>query len=157
LQSVLEPVPYAVVVNPTRLTMDAGDGIGPQDAVSYAETATVTMRDAGRTGSVVLVTGIDHDGPAAATIAFLDSEMRRLARNMATNGIRVNAVAPGHVAVNRRGNPVSSRVAPLGHSSIHPVEVGKAAWMLVNEDLSGGITGATLTVDRGASLSRVEL
>ena len=157
LYSVLEPVPYAVVVNPSRLMMTPGDGIGPQEAVSFAEAAAVAMRDAGRTGSIVLVTGIDHDSPAAAAVAFLDSEMRRLARDVAANGIRVNAVAPGYVAVNRRGNPVASRVAPLGHSSVHPVEVGKAAWVLVNDNLSGGVTGATLTVDRGASLSRVEL
>lgn len=155
LDEALETTLHAVVVNPSRLMLD-DDGIGPQDTVRFAKTAAEKMRDTGRTGSVVFVTGIDQQGVAASAIAYLRSEMERLARDVATNGIRVNAVAPGHVAVNRRGNPVSSRVAPLGHSSIHPVEVGKVVWMLVNDDLSSGVTGATVTVDRGASLVRAE-
>lgn len=157
LEEFLDQMPYAVVVNPSSMDLDGEDGFGPRAAARLARIAAEKMRDAGHTGCIVFVTGIDQRGPAASAIAFLRSEMEQLARDVAANGIRVNAVAPGHVAVNRRGKPVSSRVAPLGHSSIHPVEVGKAAWMLINDDLSDGITGATITVDRGASLIRVEL
>ena len=157
LDESLDRIPFAVVVNPSSLDLDEENGFGPQDAVNLAKTAAARMRDAGRTGCVVFVTGIDQHGPTASAIAFVQSEMEQLARDVATNGIRVTAVAPGLVAVNRRGKPVSSRVAPLGHSTIHPVEVGKAVWMLINDDLSGGITGATITVDRGASLIRAEL
>ena len=82
--------------------------------------------------------------------------MQRLAREDAPNGIRVSAVAPGQVGTHRRNRPIVSRVAPLGHASVHPVEVGKAAWFLINEDLSAGITGTTIKVDRGATLLRPE-
>ncbi len=88
----------------------------------------------------------------SATKAALAMAMRELALDAAPTGIRVNAVAPGHVAVGRRGNPVYSRGAPLGEVSLHPVEIGKAVWFLLNDDLAAGITGATVTVDRGMSL-----
>jgi NAD(P)-dependent dehydrogenase (short-subunit alcohol dehydrogenase family) len=157
LEASLEPTPHGVVINPSRLTMGEGSDVGPQQAVGFADLAATKMRDEGRTGSIVLITGIARQGPTSAAHAYMRIEMEQLAARVAPNGIRVNAVAPGQVAVNRRGNPVSSRVAPLGHSSVHPVEVGKASWFLINDDLSGGITGSTLTVDRGASLARPEL
>ena len=82
--------------------------------------------------------------------------MENLAAEYAPNGIRVNAVAPGPVGANRRDNPLSSRATPLGHVTVHPVEVGKAVWFLVNDELSAAMTGTTLKIDRGASLLRPE-
>ena len=152
--------PFEIVVaNPSHLDLvsaPAAGLLGPIEAVQYAETAATSLRDTGRTGAIVLVTGIDHGRAGAAAIAYLTTEMERLARVYAPNGIRVNAVAPGHVATNRRNRAVTSRTAPLGHVSVHPVEVGKAVWFLVNEDLSAGITGSTLRIDRGAALLRPE-
>ncbi|MEA2001925.1 MAG: SDR family oxidoreductase [Actinomycetota bacterium] len=134
----------------------AAGQLTPQSAVALVQLAVGKMKDGGREGAVVFITGIDRAGPTAPTVATLTSEMEQLARRVAPNGIRVNAVAPGQVASNRRGHVVSSRVAPLGHVSIHPIEVGKAVWFLINDDLSGGITGTTLKTDRGASLLRPE-
>ncbi len=107
--------------------------------------------------SIVFITSIHQDvlrrQPGYSTTkAALSMAMREVAFDAAPTGIRVNAVAPGHVAVGRRGRPVFSRGAPLGEVSLHPVEIGKAVWFLLNDDLSAGITGATLTVDRGMSL-----
>jgi len=155
----------AVVVNPadmtgTESTHDAASevapapALAPHDAIALARLAVDNMRHGGREGSVVFVTGIDRGGPTAAALAVLHAEMEGLARRVASNGIRVNAVAPGHVAVNQRGHVLSSRVGPLGHVSVHPVEVGKAVWFLVNEQLSSGATGTTIKIDRGASLLR---
>ena len=157
----LEPVVDAAVINPTTLGMEAAEddadpGLTPQLAVDLARLIGVRMRDRGVTGSIVLVTGIRREGPAGPAVAFLTAAMESLARGFAPNAIRVNAVAPGHVAVSRRGRGVSSGVSPLGHISVHPVEVGKAAWFLVNDDLSPGMTGSTLITDRGASLLRPE-
>jgi len=153
-------LPDVVVVNPTMFALDpdpnGARSFLPQQAVAMAQSAATAMQDRGRTGSIVFVTEIDRQGAAASASAYLNTEMRRLAAAVAPNGIRVNAVAVGHVAVNRRGHVVANRIAPLGHSSLHPVEIGKAAWFLINDELSAGITGTTLVIDRGASLPRPE-
>ncbi len=148
------PLPDGLVVNPSHFALDSDTVFSPQQAVLVAGAVTRGIRDAGRLGSVVFLTTIRHASVDSSGAAYLLAEMERLAHDVAANGIRVNAVATGQVAVNRRGKPISSRSSPLGHVSLHPVEVGKAVWFLLNEDLSGGITGATLTVDRGASLLR---
>jgi NAD(P)-dependent dehydrogenase (short-subunit alcohol dehydrogenase family) len=135
---------------------NAAERLQPNDAIALAHLTVDKMKDGGREGAVVFITGIDRIGATATAIVTLKSEMEQLARRVASNGIRVNAVAPGQVASNRRGHVLSSRVAPLGHMSIHPIEVGKGVWFLINEDLSGGITGTTLKIDRGASLLRPE-
>lgn len=148
--------PDAVIVNPSvfAVSADSVEGIGAVETVDLARAAAGGMQDRGLTGAIVFITQIDHAGSGAAASAFLQVEMRQLARDVTGNGIRVNAVALGHVEVNRRGNVVTSRAAPLGHTSLHPVEVGKAVWFLINDDLSPGVTGAVLRLDRGASLSR---
>ena len=145
---ILNPVPLAL---PPDTTEDSV-AVDPVSAVKLARQTVDSMRDHGRIGSIVFIATIDHPGPAAAASAYLLAEMKQLAGTAAANGIRVNAVSVGQVAVNRRGNVVASRVAPLGHASVHPVEVGKAVWFLINDDLSPGITGSVLTVDRGTSL-----
>lgn len=153
-------VPDVVVVNPTTFALDpdpeTASRFRPQQCVAMAQSAATAMQDRGHTGSIVFVTEIDRQGATASASAYLKTEMRRLAAAVAPNGIRVNAVAVGHVAVNRRGHVVANRTAPLGHSSLHPVEVGKAAWFLMNDELSAGITGTTLVIDRGAALARPE-
>ena len=145
-----------LILNPTEYSIDETAGMGPGDLVALATLVGDQMRDRGHAGNIVFITGIDRSGPEASAIAYLEAEMKQLARLLAPNAIRVNAVAPGHVGANRRGNPYSSRVAPLGHASLHPVEVGKVAWFLANDDLSSGMTGTTLKIDRGASLLRPE-
>lgn len=159
-----ERFPDVIVVNPFPLSLEthlqdphpSAGHLSPLGAVRLARLATTGMLDRGLTGSVVFLSQIERSGPSAGAAAYMHSEMRQLAGQVAPSGIRVNAIAAGQVAINRRGNVISSRVAPLGHSSLHPVEIGKAVWFLINDDLSGGITGTVLTVDRGASLSRPE-
>ncbi len=147
---VLNPAPLALPSD----TPDETVAVDPISAVALAQQTVETMRDHGQVGSVVFIVNIDRPGPTAAASGYVIAEMKELARAAAPNGIRVNAVSVGQVAASRRGNVVASRVAPLGHSSVHPVEVGKAVWFLTNDDLSPGITGSVLTVDRGASLLR---
>jgi NAD(P)-dependent dehydrogenase (short-subunit alcohol dehydrogenase family) len=110
------------------------------------------MRDGGIEGSVVLMMGIPTSGDRT-THAFLEAETTSMAAEYAPNAIRVNAVAVGHVEVGRRGHSVSSGASLLGHKAVHPIEVGKAVWFLLNPNLSSGLTGATLKIDRGASLT----
>ncbi|MGI9609555.1 MAG: SDR family oxidoreductase [Acidimicrobiia bacterium] len=157
----LDPAIDAAIINPSGLDLGpssetTNSQLTPQSAAELATLVATNMRDRGIEGSIVIVTGIPQRTPAGPAVAFLTAEMERLAAESAPNAIRVNAVAPGHVAVGRRGRAVSSGAGPLGHVSVHPVEVGKAAWFFVNDDLSYGMTGSTLTIDRGASLLRPE-
>jgi NAD(P)-dependent dehydrogenase (short-subunit alcohol dehydrogenase family) len=150
-----------IVINPSPVTLDLptdrpGSHLAPQNAVAIARAAVERMRNRGTEGSVVFITGIKSTKSDASAHAFLETEMERLARDCAPNAIRVNAVAPGHVEINRKRRGVSSRAAPLGHVSVHPIEVGKAVWFLINDNLSPGITGTTLKTDRGASLLQPE-
>lgn len=139
---------------PTMESVFRTNVLGPLDL-----TAAVIERMAagGRTGSIVFITSIHatvlRGQPGySATKAALEIAMRELAADAAPHGIRVNAVAPGHVAVNRRDHVIPSRAAPLGRVSLHPIDIGKAVWFLLNDQISAVITGATLTVDRGMSL-----
>ncbi|MDJ0665549.1 MAG: SDR family oxidoreductase [Acidimicrobiia bacterium] len=122
--------------------------------IALAEVVATSMRDHGHTGSIVLMSGIERTGPAGPMAARIQVETENRAADLAPNGIRVNAVAAGPVGANRRDSPVSNRATPLGHVTVHPVEVGKAVWFLLNEGLSAGMTGTTLKIDRGASLLR---
>jgi NAD(P)-dependent dehydrogenase (short-subunit alcohol dehydrogenase family) len=139
----------ALVINP-----DLGDPDTISPLLALASAAATGMKDRGHDGSIVFVTGIARTGPAGPAAAMLQAEMQSLAAACAANGIRVNAVAPGPVGANRRGSPLPSRATLLGQTTVHPVEVGKAVWFLLNAQLSSGITGTTLIIDRGASLLR---
>ncbi|MCP3995029.1 MAG: SDR family oxidoreductase [bacterium] len=140
----------SLVLNPPI----TGDVAEVQPFLALASRVADNMRDRGRIGSIVFVSTIERPGPEGSVAGFLQAEMANLAGEFAPNGIRANAVAMGPIGANRRGNPLSSRATPLGHTTVHPVEVGKAVWFLINEQLSAGITGSTVTVDRGASLLR---
>jgi NAD(P)-dependent dehydrogenase (short-subunit alcohol dehydrogenase family) len=149
--------PDAVVVCPGQWLLGTDDeaaSLTPLRAVTFAESAAALMRDTGRLGTVVFIATVSSARDDTAGSSYLRAEAQRLARLFSPNGIRVNTIAVGHVATNRRGRPVPSRSAPLGHISTHPVEVGKAAWFLINDELSAGFTGAELNLDRGASLLR---
>jgi NAD(P)-dependent dehydrogenase (short-subunit alcohol dehydrogenase family) len=148
VQRVKEPL-EAAIINPAP--SQTGHPV-PDHASFLARLIADGMRDRGSSGSLVLITGIPRRGEWSSRVAYLEAEMERLAVTYASNAIRINAVAPGHVAVNRRGHSTSSGVAPLGHQSVHPIEVGKAVWFLINDDLSSGITGTSLKTDRGGSL-----
>lgn len=144
------------ILNPAVHSLDKTEAIAPRAVVALARIVANRMQNEGRPGNIVFITGIQSSKPEASAFAYLRSEMEQLARAMAPNSIRINAIAPGQIGINRRGNPISSRISPLGHVALHPVEIGKAAWFLANDDLSSGITGTTLKIDRGASLLRPE-
>lgn len=139
-----------LVVNPDRA--DTIDSI--QRWIELAGIVATSMQDRGHTGSIVFITTIERTGVGGSVAAFLRSEMADLADSLAPNAIRVNAVSCGPIGVTTRGRPRSSRATPLGHITIHPIDVGKAVWFLLNEDLSAAVTGSTVRVDRGASLTR---
>jgi hypothetical protein len=140
----------AVFINPPDVETAAT--VDPWLAI--ARDAVAAMRNRGHAGSVVFISGIERSGTTGSLAAYMRSELEDMAASVAPNAIRVNAVACGPIGSTRRGQPQSHRATPLGHVTVHPVEVGKAAWFLLNDEISGAVTGATLRVDRGASLNR---
>jgi NAD(P)-dependent dehydrogenase (short-subunit alcohol dehydrogenase family) len=117
----------------------------------------ISARHGGRGGAIVLVSsGAATLGSAgeyvwyAATKGAIDSMTIGLARELAADGIRVNAVAPGLIAT---GIHVPGRLerlapaAPLGRAG-HAEEVAEAIVFLIS-DAASYITGAVLRVTGG--------
>jgi NAD(P)-dependent dehydrogenase (short-subunit alcohol dehydrogenase family) len=95
-------------------------------------------------------------GPYGAAKAGLMSLIRTLAIELAANGIRANAVAPGAVLTprvlektTRERLAESAKAIPLGRQA-EPEDIAKAVLFLCS-DLSSYITGQTLVVDGGAT------
>lgn len=85
-----------------------------------------------------------------ATKAALEMFVRDIALELAEYGIRVNAVAPGAIAIRGEKDRTSPAV-PLGYSGV-PQDIANAMVFLASEKGSY-ITGQTLTVDGGFSLA----
>jgi 3-oxoacyl-[acyl-carrier protein] reductase len=103
------------------------------------------------TGRAGAVTVTSHYAAAKAAILGFT---RHLAREVAAEGIRVNAVAPGTVATERfralRGEEDARRLAasvPLGRVA-EPEEIAEVVLFLASE-AAGYITGATIDVNGG--------
>ncbi len=100
----------------------------------------------------------EHASVYCATKAALVSLAQTMAIELATHGIRVNAVAPGDILTSRSANVLNDlkesgsssqfiRKTPLGRRGT-PREIGDAVAFLVSDE-AAFITGTTLTVDGG--------
>lgn len=128
--------------------------LGPMD---LARRVAERMQDRRVQGSIVFVSSIHSssilgDWSYTGSKAALEMMCRELALHLAPSGIRVNAVAPGWVALGPDGSPRPHRHTPLYRSSVPPACIGKAVSFLADSALSGYTTGTTLTVDGGLSL-----
>jgi NAD(P)-dependent dehydrogenase (short-subunit alcohol dehydrogenase family) len=97
--------------------------------------------------------------PYNVTKSGMKMLMRGMARELAPRGIRVNAVAPGIVAVGMAKRQWDTepdyrrraeKAIPLGF--MQPPESVANAFLFLCSDASDYMTGATLLVDGGASL-----
>ena len=93
--------------------------------------------------------------------AALENEVRQLAAEFGSKGIRVNALSPGPLeTLAARGihgfldmKKIHAQRAPLGRNITHE-EVAKAALFLCS-DLASGVTGTILPVDAGYHIMAV--
>lgn len=128
--------------------------------------ATVTLARlataAGRTPTVVNITSgaalraRPGAAPYSTSKAALEMVTRASALELGSVGIRVNAVAPGFVAVDSDVNRVSDEYAaavspnPLGRVG-EPDDIAKAVLWVADPEQSGWVTGTVLRVDGGSS------
>jgi NAD(P)-dependent dehydrogenase (short-subunit alcohol dehydrogenase family) len=111
-------------------------------------------------GSIHGVQGAPEHSAYAATKGAIAAYTRALAVELGYRGIRVNAIAPGWIAVeghaaaipgydlNQAAADAKQRV-PAGRFGI-PIDVAKLAVYLCSDD-AGFITGQTVVVDGGSS------
>ena len=93
-------------------------------------------------GSMTGRTGARAHGPYAATKAAVHSLVRSASADVATDGIRINAVLPGMIAT-----PANLAAMPSADQSawVTPAQIADAiAWLM--SDAAGGITGACIEV-----------
>lgn len=94
---------------------------------------------------------ISMQSPYSASKAGIEMLVREMALELAEYSIRVNAVAPGWIAVKEPSHERTTPFVPLGYMG-DPVHIGHAMVFLASRYASY-ITGQTLTVDGGFSLT----
>jgi NAD(P)-dependent dehydrogenase (short-subunit alcohol dehydrogenase family) len=134
-------------------------------AFLVAQASAQTMVRQGTRGKIVFTSSWVQDVPWPEITLYTVSKsgmsmlMRGMARELASKGIRVNAVAPGIVAVGMAKRQWDTepdyrrraeRAIPLGF--MQPPESVAGAFVFLCSDASDYMTGATLLVDGGCSL-----
>lgn len=128
-----------------------------------AQHASKALIAAGQTGSIINIASITALQPSqmisgyAASKAAVDHLTRNMAIELARNGIRVNAIAPGYfkTAINDEyldsefGDRMKKRIAMRRFGNYEDLE---GPLLLLASDAGAYMTGATIVVDGGHTL-----
>jgi len=108
-------------------------------------------------GSIIFITSIHQwtvrrYASYSASKSALGMIVQELAADLASNGIRVNGVAPGWISLNADEQPRFQEEALLHQQSIPPCYIARAVVYLAADYFSHHTTGTILKVDAGLSL-----
>ena len=140
-------------------TWDAMTGINLRSGFFLAREVGKHMREKKIKGRMILVTSMHRETPRnlahySASKAGLTMVMKELARVLAPDGIRVNAIAPGAIP---GGGFVAGNLAelvaqiPLGRAGT-PDDVAQIAVAILSERFGRYVVGTTVEVDGGLGL-----
>jgi len=141
-------------------TWDAMTGINLRSGFFLAREVGRHMRDNKIKGRIVLVTSQHRETPRnlphySASKAGMTMVMKELARVLAPDGIRVNAIAPGAIPGGGfvAGN-LDALVAqiPLGRAGT-PDDIAQVAVAILSERFGRYVVGTTVEVDGGLGLT----
>jgi 3-oxoacyl-[acyl-carrier protein] reductase len=104
--------------------------------------------------SIIFITSIHAEQPSLdptydASKAAINSLVKNLALDLAPKGIRVNAIAPGHIDSKKTKEPRVRGDVPLGKKAGLPQDVASACLFLADSEKARYITGAILPVTGG--------
>jgi 3-oxoacyl-[acyl-carrier protein] reductase len=143
----------------TEATWDAMTDINLRTGFFLSREVGRHMRDNKITGRIVLITSLHRETPRnlphySASKAGMTMVMKELARTLAPDGIRVNAIAPG--AIPGGGfvaDNLSALVAqiPIGRAGT-PDDIAQVAIAVLSERFGRYVVGTTVEVDGGISL-----
>ncbi len=140
-------------------TWDAMTGINLRAGFFLAREVGRHMRERGTRGRILLITSQHRETPRnlphySASKAGMTMVMKELARTLAPDGIRVNAIAPGAIPGGGfvAGN-LSELVAniPIGRPGT-PDDIAQVAVALLSERFGRYVVGTTVEVDGGLGL-----
>jgi NAD(P)-dependent dehydrogenase (short-subunit alcohol dehydrogenase family) len=143
----------------SEATWDAMTGVNLRSGFFLAREAGRHMRDNGIKGRILLITSQHREMPRnlphySASKAGMTMVMKELARVLAPDGIRVNAIAPGAIP---GGGFVADNLdalvaqIPLGRAGT-PDDIAQVAVAVLSERFGRYVVGTTVEVDGGLGL-----
>ncbi len=139
-------------------TWDAMTGVNLRSGFFLAREIGRQMRDKKIKGRILLITSMHRETPRtlphySASKAGMTMVMKELARSLAPDGIRVNAIAPGAIPGGGFARNMDELVAqiPLGRPGT-PDDIAQIAVAILSERFGRYVVGTTVEVDGGLGL-----
>jgi NAD(P)-dependent dehydrogenase (short-subunit alcohol dehydrogenase family) len=139
-------------------TWDAMTGVNLRSGFFLAREIGKQMKAGKTKGRILLVTSMHRDTPRtlphySASKAGMTMVVKELARVLAPDGIRVNAIAPGAIPGGGFARNMDELVAqiPLGRAGT-PDDIAQMAVAILSERFGRYVVGTTVEVDGGLGL-----